>query len=799
MRIFNLHLAVVVCCFIQSWALSAQCPSGDYRVRFELTPDEFFDEISWTLATLDGSVIYANEVCTSPASKVFNYCVPNKGKCVMFSIRDVAGDGLVPSGFYKLYVNDSLLREGGDYRSRENTVFGCPPGDFCSSPLPLDTGSFVTPRAADTWYKYIPPVTGTYEVSTCEGNACPTKIWVYDNCTNVAINSNQLGTIFYAEGGCGNGAKATLYLAGGKQYFIRIGYAPSLCTAPIKAHLTYQGAIKGCLDPKSCNYNPLATIPDTCYYPGNPNCSYAPDFEVDVEMLRESVALDTIHNPDQCAVDEGCVRGVGVRNVLRFSTGIANVGNQDFFIGTPPLNPTDTSSQFLWDPCHQHWHYRGYAEYIVMNADKTIPIGSKNGFCVLDLECGTQGGAAGKYTCERMGITAGCKDVYDFELPCQWVDITGLEAGFYALIVRVNWTRKSDTLGRIERRYDNNVGQVCFRLSYSGTTPNVEFIKECDNYRDCLGVPLGNAMPDCEGVCNGTARHGDWNRDSLRNVDDINAYLDAVFNGGATTSPCNDLYQDNLLNLWDVGVLQECALHQDDPTYWGLRLPCNFPIIPDNNDGTLTLYPGKLDTVAKIFEVRALNNIQKVMGLDFSVSGLEIDSVVCLKPEFKGQIRFTPQGRILLWSDEEKPLERHVAATPILRVYYKRITGPKVCVTDLRQAVNGRYRKMRFVNTTAFCINTTFVDAGEVLVPEGPVVYVQPNPFQDRTVFTFENPTGEPLTLEVFDLTGRQVRKVTGLRGSTYMFERENLVPGAYLYRVHGNTQGSATGRLLVD
>jgi hypothetical protein len=75
---------------------------------------------------------------------------------------------------------------------------------------------------------------------------------------------------------------------------------------------------------------------------------------------------------------------------------------------------------------------KGYAEYILFrNNGNPIPIGFKNGFCVMDLEC-SDGGTA-KFGCSNMGITAQCGDIYDAGLECQWIDITDVDPGDYIL------------------------------------------------------------------------------------------------------------------------------------------------------------------------------------------------------------------------------------------------------------------------------------------------------------------------------------------------------------------------------
>ena len=56
-----------------------------------------------------------------------------------------------------------------------------------------------------------------------------------------------------------------------------------------------------------------------------------------------------------------------------------------------------------------------------------------------------------QYNCTSPGIQHGWSDVYGSDLDCQWIDITGLEAGEYQLRVEINQHRQ-----RAESAYDNN-------------------------------------------------------------------------------------------------------------------------------------------------------------------------------------------------------------------------------------------------------------------------------------------------------------------------------------------------------
>ena len=52
-------------------------------------------------------------------------------------------------------------------------------------------------------------------------------------------------------------------------------------------------------------------------------------------------------------------------------------------------------------------------------------------FCLEDNDCE---GVEPNYDCENygdQGITAGCKDIYYYNIDCQWIDITDLDVGMF--------------------------------------------------------------------------------------------------------------------------------------------------------------------------------------------------------------------------------------------------------------------------------------------------------------------------------------------------------------------------------
>ncbi|HEY8942767.1 MAG TPA: lysyl oxidase family protein [Polyangiaceae bacterium] len=187
-----------------------------------------------------------------------------------------------------------------------------------------------------------------------------------------------------------------------------------------------------------------------------------PDLVVDEEYLRETVYEDSVDaSADVCLFHEGCVSGHGMRRVIRFATRSGNIGTADVRVDQPShANP-------LWefDACHDHFHFEGYAHYRLreVSSGAVLPMGVKNGFCLRDngpWSSEFEGNDCARYDCDTQGIGAGCSDVYEADLDCQWIDITGVASGTYDVVVTINEERLIEELD-----YANNAASVRVEIS----------------------------------------------------------------------------------------------------------------------------------------------------------------------------------------------------------------------------------------------------------------------------------------------------------------------------------------------
>lgn len=725
----------------------AQCPNGQTEVVVTIVPDGYPNETSWTLNNAQTNVQYA-----AGGSNNGTVCVPNN-VCLRFTINDSYGDGMCCNygqGSYTVTFGGQVVASGGQFTHTESAYFNCPPGYSCNSAIPVGLGNYTAP-VANTWYAFTPDSIGTYLITTCNTNTCDTKIWVYSQCNGLTWNDAQLGTDFYDDdgGGCGTQAVVTAYLDSAQTYYIRIGDDAGNCgNNGINWALQYVGPVVGCMDPNSCNYNPLATVPGTCIAYGDPDCPFAPDLMIDQGAILGSLDLDQV-TTDNCYVQEGCVTGYGLRDIIRFTTHIRNIGEMDYYIGTP-----QQGTQFVFDPCHQHWHYVGYAEYLLFDMQgNSIPVGFKNGFCVLDLEC--SGGGSAQYGCENMGISAGCGDIYDSGLPCQWIDITDVDTGKYTMVVRVNWDQSPDALGRVESTFENNQAQVCIHLTRDQNgMPQFTIDTNCPQVVDCMGVPFGTSVSDCNGTCNGTAIKGDIDGNSLRESLDAQKYVHDMLTTSVPVLPCLDLSGNGSITVFDAALDNKCAL-LGNPTNGN---ECNFPINYVNFDDTVTLSIEAVNIAQNYVDIAIKDPTHKVNAYQFTMHGINILGVQNLvnPVDYPINPEYTAGGQEVIGiSYQGLLIDKYTTPTPLCRIYFTDITDTVICIESITDIVNENYERT-INNIGGTCYKVPATGLSESLASMG--VKVWPNPSDENFNLQISSPMQTTYTVQVLDMTGRVVR-----------------------------------------
>jgi hypothetical protein len=224
-----------------------------------------------------------------------------------------------------------------------------------------------------------------------------------------------------------------------------------------------------------------------------------PDIDMSLVVAQMSASLFTdteTFDDDSCALEEMCIGGPGDRRLLHFSTFTPNVGEGDFIVGSPDLEP----EKFEWGECHGHWHFKDFASYRLLDSDmNVVAMGHKMSFALIDLARFYEDAGPRKYPLAdgTQGITVGWADIYNWGLDCQWVDITGVPSGDYLLEVVINPEEQVE-----EITFDNNVALIPVTITDEDTgMPPVPEEWTCDPgfFATLDGCDCGCGVfdPDC--------------------------------------------------------------------------------------------------------------------------------------------------------------------------------------------------------------------------------------------------------------------------------------------------------------
>ncbi|MFN7115179.1 MAG: lysyl oxidase family protein [Saprospiraceae bacterium] len=794
------YLLSILLCLVHGLHAQVVCSPEQAELVIEIMTDRYGYETSWELTGSSGTrykflppFSYKNQRLHRDT-----LCLP-ANDCFAFTIYDVFGDGIDAPGYYLVRLNGDTLQRGGIFYKEESLYLNCPSGMVCAVATSITPGTY-TAAFDDTWYEFIPDTSGIYRISTRNLNTCDTKIWVYTTCDGITIAEDNQSTVFYNDNATAQTPQAEVrgFFTAGKTYRIRMGDHNNACRDSIRWNLTFEGPLRGCTNPNACNYNPLATINDgSCLLPGDRRCPKGPDLLIRQDTLLQSIRLDTIHSEDLCLIQEGCVRGYGVRNVLRFTTQIHNIGERDYYIGKPNYN----NNQFTWNNCHNHFHYDNYAEYLVIDeSGKKMPIGFKSGLCITDFGC--EPGYNPKYSCDNMGISAHCFDAYWSALKCQWIDITDLPDGRYTLVVRINWKNSPDALGQVEKDLDNNIAQVCIRLDRSSGTLKCTVEQPCDPYLDCAGIPFGETQPDCLGICGGKRLSGDANENGLQEIADAEQYITLLLGNDIEPNACNDLNGDSVITVQDAVLLASClnfgAAHPHEGA--GIHNHCQFPVANlFNTKDTVTLGIMGVNWEERYVDIGILNHTTNITAYQFRLTGGSISHVESLVDAATYPVTLRTnmsEGMVIGLSYRDSVIHKSELMQPLCRIHFFNLNLYTIVIQDIISIVNNNYERVAnaIINGIAVKSTTTHINNINNIIQ----VQVRPNPIHDEAQFAFYSIQNQYFTLEIVDLNGKIVRQYVNLRPPGIRIKRDDLPAGIYFYKLIGERSYTA-GKFIIQ
>jgi hypothetical protein len=199
--------------------------------------------------------------------------------------------------------------------------------------------------------------------------------------------------------------------------------------------------------------------------PALPNLSQEPPSGLDVAQVAGRWHLGFTSAVDNVGAGELLVRGSRSRRAVSAMTAYQ-------YAGTTRLGRVGTI-RFEANLTHHHWHLLPFEAYELRRAGDgaLVTTARKAGFCLTDTRR-LNGTRKAKHTafCGKNrpdllligeGISPGWGDLYGPEREGQFVDVTGLPAGGYLVVNRVNAGRAIR-----ETRYDDDVAATAFDLEW---------------------------------------------------------------------------------------------------------------------------------------------------------------------------------------------------------------------------------------------------------------------------------------------------------------------------------------------
>lgn len=240
--------------------------------------------------------------------------------------------------------------------------------------------------------------------------------------------------------------------------------------------------------------------------------------------VGEGEAKDLLPNLAQATPDDLNGRTAGApgspRFFLGFASAAANVGDGPLMVvgsrtpnrptmklrqqirrsdGATRQVPLRSTMRYVRSPDHAHWHVLHFMRYELRSAaGRRVVRDQKTGFCLGDryraaLElpgrapraiyrdrCGK--GSPGRLSMSE-GISVGWGDNYQPHLEGQELELTGLPAGRYVLVHRVNTTRDI-----VESDYSDNVASMAIDLSWPNgpkRPPAIHVLARCPGSAAC--------------------------------------------------------------------------------------------------------------------------------------------------------------------------------------------------------------------------------------------------------------------------------------------------------------------------
>jgi len=354
----------------------------------------------------------------------------------------------------------------------------------------------------------------------------------------------------------------------------------------------------------------------------------------------------------------------------------------------------------------------------------------------------------------------------------------------------INSRHLPDAFNHYEINHANNALQVCMQITRNTAgVPSFTILPNCTPFVDCMGIPGGAAVPDCNGVCAGTGIYGNLNNDLALDTNDVFEYANMLESMSTASAPCYDLNGDGQVSVYDAALALWCINTPHVPHPAGTNTnECNFPRNILNPNDSVGLSIAFVDFANGFMDVEMRNMDADVKAYQFSVSGIVPSTVMSLADpvEFPVDIRLMNNGNSLFAiSRQDSALSRSSSTQMLCRIYFSAVTDSVICISNIRDIVNQNTERV-VTYVYGGCVPTG--SSGVLDVTADAVFQIAPNPVQNQLQLQVKQ-YSDGLSYSISDPSGRIIIGETAITNPTVTIETSGLSSGVYLLQLHSNGQ----------
>ena len=264
---------------------------------------------------------------------------------------------------------------------------------------------------------------------------------------------------------------------------------------------------------------------------------------------------------------------------------------------------------------------------------------------------------------------------------------------------------------------------------------------------------------------------------------ELNPEIDIIADDWSVNT-CSDLDMDGAITVSDIGLLVNCLENSEQFSRDNQSEPCEFGLEITNPSDTVTLSIGELNLEEGYVDIYILNPNNEVLGYQFEMGNISINSVQNLVSDYPIEPSFSPNGGMVLGvSYEDSLIVKNYEPAPLCRIYYSSIES-NTCIESIIDIVNQDYENVITINNTESCQGVSVENY------HGNSIAMYPNPATDLLAVKLALDKNSDVSISINNMLGQNVFKEDFYLKDLYTeLDVSEYRSGLYIVKINVNKQ----------